>query len=257
MSSPTTEKASKFVLALQFWQGDRDAAMRNARRIADNEPTYREDIEFCFVARFDCPHDAATVAHVSKKFPVSIYTGFRRGTGWPHGCNELWCDFMQESIRRVNDGKWAHVSGVLTFEADCVPVARNWIDLLLAEWGAARDDGKLLLGCWLPNSPGDTGTGHINGNAIFHPLIARQLNLVGCSPTAGWDWILAPIMAPHWRKTDLIRTLYHIPDAPKVLITGPGESGVCPVLVHGVKDSVVEDYADRVLRKEKMTTAVK
>ena len=52
--------SGKLVLCTQFWAGDRDAAMRNARRIADNESKFRDDAEFLFVSRFDSTRDGRT-----------------------------------------------------------------------------------------------------------------------------------------------------------------------------------------------------
>ena len=34
------------VLCLQYYHGDQEAANRNARRIADNELAFRDDVEF-------------------------------------------------------------------------------------------------------------------------------------------------------------------------------------------------------------------
>jgi len=242
----------KLVLALQFWAGDRDAAMRNAKRIADNEPIYREDVIFLFVARYDCPHDLAVVAYVGQKFKTETYTGFRRGVGWPHGCNELWCDLMQQSIRRMRSGEWEGVDGILTFEADCVPVDPDWINRLRKAWDIALASNKMVLGHWLPEP---TGFGHINGNAIFDPLIAIKLGLVGCASDVGWDFHWGPKFSPHWVRSGLIRTFYHCDGVPENWFVAPGEhDGVLPAMIHGIKDGASERYADRVLRSEKSDT---
>lgn len=242
----------KLVIALQFWEGDRDAAMRNAVRIADNEPKFREDVIFMFVARFDCPHDIAVAKYVGQKFKTEMYTGFRRGKGWPHGCNELWCDLMQESIRRTRSGEWEGVDGILTFEADCVPVRRDWLDVLRKAWDEALAQNKMVLGHWLPEP---APLGHINGNAIFDPNIAIKLGLVGCSSETGWDFHWGPKFAPHAVKSDLIRMYYHCDGVPESWFVAPGENnGEIPAMIHGIKDGASEKYADRVLRSEKSDT---
>ena len=236
--------ARRLVLAAQFWEGDKEATMRNARRIADIEPEFRKDVEFCFVARFDCEHDKATIDYVSKKFKVSTYTGRRRGTGWPHGCNELWCDLMQAaSCKYLED--WQDVKAIFTFESDCIPIAKDWIDVMSAEWDRGEKQGAQVVGCWLQYWGGEHG--HINGNALFHPFIARTLTLIGCTPLGGWDAEFAPRFQSCWYKSGFIKNLYravNVSDSDIVAEWIPGER---PVAIHGVKDLSVEKYADRVL----------
>lgn len=236
----------KIALALQFWEGDKDMAMRNARRIADNEPKFRDDVEFCFVARWDSAPDLDTVNYVSKKFRTTVYRSTRRGQGWPFGCNELWCDLMQESVRRKYNQSWNDVKAVFTFEGDCIPVARDWLDVLHAEWDTTTAAGKLLTGAFH-----DSGSpvGHINGNALFHPLIALTLGLVGCDPLVGWDCAFAPKMQPYWRKSGRIKNMYKETNVTEDALLGPALDNIVPVVVHGVKDDSVEKYADRVLLK--------
>lgn len=234
----------RLVLALQFWAGDKEAAMRNARRIADIEPKFRDDVEFCFVARFDCPHDKDTVEYVSKKFKVSTYTCLRRGTGWPAGCNDVWFDFMQEAGGRYMR-EWSDVKAVFTFEADCIPIAKDWIDVMSAEWDEGAAEGKLVCGCWMPYV-GD-GFGHINGNALFHPYLTRAKQLIGCSPIVGWDDAIAPAISTVWHKAGFVKNLYRAVNVAESDIVSEWIPGKRPVLIHGVKDLSVENYADRIL----------
>ena len=80
------DQPTKILLALQFWKGDKDQAMRVARLIADLEPRHTDFADFLFVSRFDCEQDLATVEYVSQKFNVHTYVNrHRRGTGCRHG----------------------------------------------------------------------------------------------------------------------------------------------------------------------------
>lgn len=246
MAPPKT--AGRLVLALQFWSGDREAAMRNARRIADNEPRFRHDVEFLFVARFDCPHDAATVAHVSKKFKTSTWTASRTGTGWPAGCNDLWADlFCSHSMRQLYSGAWADVKAVFTMEADCIPVAPDWIDQISAEWDRAAGLGKFIVGCFMP-PPVNGPVGHINGNALFPPdMFVRVPQILGCNATQGWDFVHALAFEPHWFKTPLITNYYGAKNVAEADIRRVAPDGRVPAIVHGAKDLSVERFADGVL----------
>lgn len=248
MARPGPKTSGRLVLAIQFWSGDRDAAMRNARRIADNEPKFRNDVEFLFVARFDCPHDPATIAHVSKKFRTSTYTSTRSGTGWPSGCNDVWCDLMcNHAIRNVYSGAWQDVKAVLTFEGDAIPVVKDWINQLSAEWNVAAAQGKTIVGCFMP-PPLCGPVGHINGNAMFAPdLFARIPQIIGCSPHGGWDFIFAPLFKPHWFKTPLITNYYKSLNITEKEIRRRAPDGRIPAVVHGVKDRSVETFADAFL----------
>jgi hypothetical protein len=243
---------ARFVLALQFWEGDKATAMRNARRIADNELTRREDVEFVFVPRFDVDVDISTVRYVAQKFKTSVHQGRRRGKGWPHGCNELWCDFMQESVRRVRDGEWADVNGVFTFEADCVPIHSDWINVLKKRWEEVLAAGKLVMGHKFDDPPPH---GHINGNAIFHPLVAQQLDLIGCTSEAGWDWVLSKKIMPFAVQTGFIKTIYNSRNVQPEWMESSVFPDEKPVVIHGGKDLSVEEYADRRLNPGKTRAA--
>lgn len=249
MTERSPQPPGRLVLALQFWRGDRDLAMENARRIADNEPAFRDDVEFLFVARFDCPHDQVTVQHVAKKFRTSTHTTSRRGTGWPAGCNDVWGDLCQYAMGRVYQGHWADVKAMLTFEADCVPVQRDWVDQISAEWDRAAAQGKFIVGAFMP-PPRNGPIGHINGNAMFAPDIARRVpSVFGCSPLVGWDAAHAALFEPHWFPSPLFTNYYRGANVTEKDICRPSPDGRAPVLVHGVKDRSVCDFADRVLRK--------
>ncbi len=180
--------SNKILLALQFWDGDKEQAMKNARLIADLQGKPSDQADFLFMARFDCEQDISTVTRVSSKFETHVVTNRRRrGQGWPHGCNDLWFGVMdwvycQKEAKRIPDYK-----AVLTFEADAIPLSPNWINQLHAEW----DKAKVPVVGALQKSPGP----HINGNAMFSGdlkflhWVSREVG--GCTPVGGWDYVLA------------------------------------------------------------------
>ena len=235
------------ILALQFWTGDRGAMIRNAKRIADNEPKFRDDVEFCFVTRRGVEHDGAAIEHVSKKFKVTQFTSNRFGVGWPHACNETWCELMQESFRRVRSGQWANAKGIFTFEPDCVPVHPLWLDKLHEEWTATEQSGKWMTGAVSPHGH-DPEDMHMNGNGLFHPNLFHFIpQITGCPANAAWDVHFRKYFEGHWRPGSWIANLYY----GREVSTESFQSlvaGGC-VAVHGVKDLSTEQFADSVLRK--------
>lgn len=235
----------RIVLVAQFWNGDKTEVMRNIRRIVDNEPEHRMDFEICFVARFDALHDPATVEYAKKRFRVSTYTCTRRGTGWPNGCNDVVCEVWQESIRRVRSGEWAAVRALFLMEGDCIPVHRDWLNRLTAEWCATELEGKWITG-WYSES--GSPWGHVNGNMLCSPMLAHFLPAIaGARANTAWDCDFAGVFQPHWRKANFIENLYAQRGIPRKNIEDIVASGV--VLIHGVKDLSIEQFADDILRK--------
>ena len=240
-------QTNQIIIALQFWEGDKEAAMRNARRIADIEPKFREDTEIMFCARFDCEFDEETITYVSLKFKTHRFRSARRGTGWPHGCNELALSSLHEVANRYHTGEWLNFKAAFLMEADCVPVANEWLDYLHAEWDEAASLGKEVAGCWLPFH-GKT-FGHINGNLLIHPYLVRKRQIQGCAPDVGWDDWVAPQIEGVWFKTGFLKNLYRATEVAEKDILTPWIEGKKVGLIHGVKDLSIENYADKHLIK--------
>lgn len=235
----------KIVLCPQYWEGDREATYRNLRRIADNEPAFREDTEIMLCARFDCQHDPETVKYISTKFKVHLFTSPRRGTGWPSGCNDLAFATMHEAANRFHEKEWNYVKAIFLMESDCIPIAKDWLDVLHAEWDEAESLGKQVAGCWMEYHGGEFG--HINGNLLIHPYLVRARQIIGCSPIVGWDDWIAPFIQDVWHKAGFIKNLYRAANVAESDIVSEWIPGKRPVLIHGVKDLSVENYADRIL----------
>jgi hypothetical protein len=233
----------KIILCLQYWEGDRPQAMRLARFIADLEPVFRDDVEFCFVRRHDAePLDDDTRHYVAVKFRVAEIVSPEHVPGYPASPNLMALDTM----RRMADPSVAEraVKACLLMEADCVPVARNWIDELSLEWDRASSHGKSVLGAWLPLCG---KLGHINGNLLFSPDLFVRLGMENhpCPPKKPWDIVYPPLFAPVWAMTGLILNLYKEICVPDERFQKPHCGVRPPVLVHGVKDESVWKYAER------------
>lgn len=237
--SPVPAGAMKLVIALQYWAGDRLAAQRLAKFIADIEPVRREDVELCIVRRHDAEAmDTEVMYHLTEKFAVSLRVTPEHVVGYPASPNFMAYDVMQAAA------DWEDVNAVLLMEADCVPVARDWIDQLKAEWLRAAEQGKLLLGSWRAACHAN---GHINGNMLFGPSLVRKAGVKPCPVKKPWDVYYVKYFEPHWMRTGLISNRYCELYVDDDKMRTPECGTRPPCLIHGVKDQSTWNYARKKL----------
>lgn len=224
--------AQKLLLALQFWDGDKEQAMNVARLIADLQPGFCEIADFMFVARFDCEQDLKTVEYVSRKFNTNHFVNTRfRGAEWPFGCNQLFFGTVDYVFTMSEAKKIPDYKAVLTFEADTAPLSPNWISELSQAWDRAN---VKVLGA-LQSNPAP----HINGNALFScdlkflKWLTRDIG--GCTPHAGWDFVLAPQFKKWgWADCPAMRSWWQTKEMPKEVFEQLSREGV--VFFHGIKN---------------------
>lgn len=226
----------KFLLCLQFWDQDKEKAMRLARFIVDMDPRFRIDTEFVFVARFDCEHDHDTIRYVNRKFRVNWITSSTRWTGWPGGPNAMALDTIEWlAANRPDSG------GALLFEPDCVPVRLDWLDVIMADWDRARFASKMIMGAWRPSGG---ALGHINGNCVIRPNMGRRLavrSIIG--PELAWDCAIAPYTSKDWYISDRIKNCFESRDAKPDDLFSAAAGSDYPALVHGYKDDSAYNLA--------------
>ena len=156
----------QFLVAIQFWDGDKAHALRLARFLADIEPTFRDDTIIALAARFDVAMDAeiqATYDHVSRKFPVTFMRSNRQATGHPDGCFGLWAGTAELAYSRWLGG-WP-VANVLFVESEGVPARFDWIDSLKRAHAANLLTGKRITGARMEGAFYDP---HVNGSLLMH-----------------------------------------------------------------------------------------
>jgi hypothetical protein len=194
------------VLNIQFWRGDKDQAMALARLIADLEPVPRKDVMILFTARFDCEHDEKTIAYVSNKFDVARFTTKRNVVGWPAGPNNMMGESYSYCIEMQRFAGFKTVDSVMFIEADCIPLSKDWLNQLMAEFKAS---GKLVSGAWLKK--GDAGCEHVNGNCIMSIDFWRNCKVILNPPKkGGWDAVLAYAILPYAHPSRLIWSDYRL-----------------------------------------------
>lgn len=180
----------KGIIAVQYWAGDRSKAMRLARLIADNEPTRRDDVDFVFIARADCDHDVATIEYVSRKFNVRKLKCLMRATGHPWGCWVLWFSLMEWFWVSLVQNRIPKYDWIFPFEADCVPITKNWINECHDEF---KRNGQNILGSetfhWQQHVNGNLMA---SGNPDFLEWVAKGITVNGVPRQEPWDIYLFP-----------------------------------------------------------------
>lgn len=235
------------IVSITFWERDKAAAMKIARLIADLEPTFNEQVDFLFLSRFDCAHDAETVNYVARKFATHTYINKnRRGVGWPFSCNECFFGLLDWVYTMRLANKLPEYKWVLNTEPDSCPLRRDWLLRLDEAWDKAK---VKVLGPIVPPGPPETGGVHCNGNSLYsadmeflHHL-ARKLG--GCNPTGGFDFLLAPLFRKMgWADCRLMRSWWHCGPQTEDSIFQLQREGV--VFLHGDKS----DATHNIIRKQ-------
>jgi hypothetical protein len=150
----------------------------------------------------------------------------------------MWFDLMQAVFMAHREG-FTKCTGVLTFEADCVPLRRDWIDVLISEWNKAQGMGKFVMGHLqkMPAQPGHEASEHINGNAVFgvemHGKYPKYM--YGCGADSAWDLELAKLTVPNSYDTHAIMQVYRMKGVTAEFMEAVKKHGEKPALFHGVK----------------------
>jgi hypothetical protein len=194
---------------MQFFAGDKSAAMELSRLICDIEHEVCPWADWAFMARFDCDHDMETVAYMKTKFE-HVYTikGVRRQTGWPQGPNAIVSDLFRLVYEKTTAGEW-HYDAVMLAESDDLPLRKTWVHELWMEWHAGT---QMILGDWI-GSGHDLARSHINGNLLLAPELTRRLPRIwnmSCVPSRGWDAYYWPNWAKWSRPSRLIFSDYRL-----------------------------------------------
>lgn len=193
----------KFLLLLQYWEGDRKKAGETIKLIADLEEKHNGEVDVMLSRRFDCEEDPEIVKYVSKKFDTYTHKSRRREKGWPAGCNALWFDSVTRVYELCTAKQMPIYSGILTFEADCSPLRPGWLELLWVDWERAK---VKFMGNIVPApAPHMNGNLVMSGNLDMLKKIATKI--MGCPPSGGWDFILASVFKhAGWYGTNTIRS---------------------------------------------------
>lgn len=162
---------------------------------------------------------------------------YSAGIKYPKGPNDTALELMRED--------WTGFRAVLLLEPDCAVVTPEWLHALSLDWGRAAAAGKLIMGSWHPINADHPTMGHLNGNLMFAPDIASRIDIPDVPDDKPWDTFLAATFQPHWCRTGLIKNLNRHRTATTKQIETPECGTKPPVLIHGVKDNSVWNYATK------------
>ena len=230
----------KFLLVLQFWEGDKAQAMELARYLADLEPRHSDVMDFLFAARFDCKPDPATVDYVSRKFNTRTFISRRRGVGWPDGCNELWFSVMEWASSMTNARKIPSYKAFFTMEADSCPIQQGWAAKLSALWDLANQKSPVVMaGALVDPGPHINGNAFMSGNPKFLYWISRKVG--GVRPGSGWDYCLASEFRQQgWANFTQMKSIYSTPTFSKEQFDDMRKNDW--IWIHGGKDTSLIRY---------------
>lgn len=190
-----------------------------------------------FCARRDCGQDMEAIKYAGRRFNCYTFTSRRDGIGWPFGANELWFATMTHIYEQRVLQNIPNYKAILTFEADCVPLVRDWVSKLSEEF--SKCNAKVVG--YMQSAPAL----HINGNCLFSGDITfldfvRRIG--SCSPSLGWDVALAKkFQRQGWSHTNLIRNFWGSPTiSPEAMVYLQNEGAA---LLHGIKDESALNWA--------------
>lgn len=247
---PLSKVSPRLAIALQVWEGDAQIGKRLTKLICDIEPERRGDIEFIVSARRGTNAFAVNdIAETAKlKFEnVRVIQCKDYASGWPNGSNRLWAETMMRILQMREAGKIAS-DGILTFEADCIPLRPDWLNVLAEEW-RTRKPGKLCVGhahVW-DGDPKHEPT-HINGNAIFHAeILAKHPIMNGSDASAGWDAYHGNLLLQIGQDSPFICQSYRLKNVTRGQVESFSKHGQTPALYHGLKNGIGIDVVESMM----------
>lgn len=231
------------VLAIQYWSGDRDDALRLSRYITDLEPVRNPGVDLVFVVRSDAEApDEIHLKRAARKFNVKTVRAPRAGAGHPRGCWVLWYSLIEWVLAQreagISSTKW-----VMTLEADCIPLTRTWISELDQEWDRCGD--IRMMGC----DPG-CGISHVNGNMLvsgqpdFLQWLVRDVGLEAFPHNESWDtWMFPEFLRWGCAHSEKMFSSWRIPGVGASAYEQFRDQGY--VFAHGIKDDSLIRQARR------------
>lgn len=231
-------EGQKFLIVLQYYDGDVAEMEEVANIIADMERVRNHEADIMLFGRFDAkPFPAHIKSKLESKFDKvhTVTCRSRDGKSYPFASNCMFYDLVTllGQYEQWNRPYFAFIN----LESDCVPVHPGWIRQLIAEFRQAQGRGKHAIG-HIHN--GKEAPVHMNGVAVYAIDIYDKVpggKLRGGMPNVAYDLYQAPNILPLAESTPYIHMEYRRPTITSDDLFSPDGGKIEPALYHGVKDS--------------------
>ena len=239
------------ILALQFYEKCAAPAMELATLLADLESGFRGDVLLALVHQpTDPPSDLVvnTVDYCSRRFQTACVGTGTGVAGWPQGAGDLWVGTMRHFGEEYRRGLTFHQAIFIFDGNDCVPLHRNWLDLLIEEHAKTVTMGKQVTGAVID---GGHHLAHINANMVMelpfwnvHPELFRMPP----SPTGkrshrrqlGHDRYHGRTILPHASASTVICSEWNQTGITREILDGKAAHSIW---LHGYKDAGLHTMA--------------
>jgi hypothetical protein len=169
------------IVAIQYYEDDRERTLQLVRLLTDLEKAPRNDILLALVCQPSTPMTdltEKTLEYAANRFPVTHVVSTRGAHKPPEACGQLWAGTMEHFSRLFEDGNAPH-SSIFTVDGnDGIPLHRDWIDLIKKEHERTLSSGRLVSGT--PNALGVPL--HINPNMISHLSLWKKCPCLSIIP---------------------------------------------------------------------------
>lgn len=231
------QQPQKFLIVLQYYNGDVAEVEELANIIADMERVRNKDADILLFGRFDAnPFPSHVKAKLESKFEKvhELKCRSRDGTSYPFATNCMFYDLVTllGQYPAWNDPYFAFIN----LEADCVPVHPGWIKELIEAFKIAQVHGKHCIG----HVDLKHYTPHMNGLAVYAIDIFSKVpgGKIGGGPlNLAYDIYQSKNLLPISQDTPLIMFSFRRPTITAEELFRPHKSGIEPAIYHGVKDA--------------------
>lgn len=231
----TTPTNRKFLLVLQYWEGDKQEAEDLGDLIADLERIRNRDVDVLIFARADAPAFSQTTRdRLASKFGQVMFERCRRrdGRGYPFGANSMFYDMV---ARFGQERTWSdRYFAFINLESDVCPLHPGWIGELIRAFRDAE-----AVNCSATGHIQDNPIRHMNGVGVYAIDIWNRVGsqkLNGGNPQVAFDIFHAKNLLPHCTPTPFIVLDFKRPTISSDELFNPVR-GLEPAIYHGVKDA--------------------
>jgi len=207
--APPRRVPPQVATVLQFWEGDREQAMRLARLLADLEPGPRGRYLVMASQRgdFSFPGYGEAEEYLMEKFKVvRVPARVDDAKSYPGIAHDPWWSVVSRLADMFLAGMVPFHS-FFTVEPDGCPMSRDYHERIVS-----THEETLLAGKWVTGQRMRFGgMDHVNGSAVFEAhFVADHPSLGRCPRNAAWDIFHGPLLVPNTCHSVVIQNAYDL-----------------------------------------------